>query len=661
MVSLGNQARLLAAQAFNKQVIERKARERQAKIESERREDLAKITRRKAEQVASARNVVERQRAQEALNEQLRSKETRDRQAKINAEAKRKSAKAFTRVAKGANIGVLTGFEAKKDTRGRTIGISTRQSKTRKRTITLLKTEIARQQKIAREGTDLERFLSNEQAINQGRVSRSQLNKQIADRKRRGLSKTPAQKRASQFFRDQEFSTALDRRSARKGKPKQRATFGTAVSERARAQQLGSEPFADPLFSFGGRTRAEQVSRGGTFGRRAGGESISSQLSFISQAKSRSTSQRIGFAQGLLSNLNFEGSSQGSLLQIVGNKRIKTPKTFQATLREGVGFFTTEAIPVTKAKLTKGERGLKVARRKAEDFAKTEKARKTIARQARTTRQPVFDLAGFGRELDVANLARGRAIEAQERPTRFSLTPPTVQRQQAQPPTPISLLDPRAPIGQPTVAESIIGDIRSQQAIFGGELGEGVTARDLLSQRATSLIPTVRAGQLTPAEKKREAKARQDETDLIRGTPFQVGELVPATGVAGTRTETFFPEIPSGEVFDVNLSESIGISDIFSPTPAPTKKAKGKKGKPSPTQQQVGGFGILDISSLIAFDAPARQRVTTKPKQPAPPRETVGILDDFFALGDTFGSQSAGATFTLGEAVESSILFEPFR
>jgi len=147
MVSLSNQARLLAAQAFNKQVLERKASERQAKIERERREDLAKITRRKAEQVASARNVVERQRAQEALNEQLRSKATRDRQAKINAEAKRKSAQAFTRVAKGANIGVLTGFEAKKDTRGRTVGISTRESATRKNTKALLRKEIARQQK----------------------------------------------------------------------------------------------------------------------------------------------------------------------------------------------------------------------------------------------------------------------------------------------------------------------------------------------------------------------------------------------------------------------------------------------------------------------------------------------------------------------------------
>jgi len=645
MVSLSNQARLLAAQAFNKQVLERKASERQAKIERERREDLAKITRRKAEQVASARNQVERQRAQEALNEQLRSKATRDRQAKINAEAKRKSAQAFTRVAKGANIGVLTGFEAKKDTRGRTVGISTKISKTRKRTISLLKTEIAKQQRIAREGTDLERFLSNEQRINQGKVSRSELNRQIAERKRRGLSKTPAQKRASQFFRDSELSTALSARAKRKGRPDIRATFGQAVSERGRAQRLGSDPFADPLFTFGGRTKAEQVARGGTFGRRAGGESISSQLSFISQAKAKSTSGRIGFAQGLLSNLNFEGSSQGSLLQIVGNKRIKTPKTFQASLREGVGFFTTEAIPVTKAKLTKGARGQLVARRKAEDFAKTEKARKTIARQARSTTQNIFDLEGLGQELDVANLARGRAIEGQVRPPRFSLgLGVSVQRQQAQAPKEISFLEPRQLIGlTPAQAKQRQNKNLRDQGFSPAQIRSGVQQGDIPDLLGIG-------GGLTPPQKRAQAEARQRETDLIRATPFEVGGLVRATGEPSA-TETFFPEIPESNIFDVSLSENIGISDVLSPTPtrAPKKKGKGKK----PTTPAPTGFGILDISSLIAFDAPARQRVPTKPKQPAPQRETGGLLD-FFALEGSFGSRSAGATFSLGEAVEAS-------
>jgi len=233
MVSLGNQARLLAAQAFNKKVLEDKARARQAESERERLADIARLTRQKEQQLANARNAVDAQRIRDSIAEQLRSKATQAKIQAINAEAKRKKSVAFSRVAKGSNIGVLTGFEATKDSRGRTIGISKNISKTRKRTITLLKTEIARQQKIAREGTDLESFLRNEQAINQGRVSQSELKKQIAQRKARGLSKTPAQKRASQFFRDVEFSSALDRRAKRKGTPSIRATFWSNSSRRS--------------------------------------------------------------------------------------------------------------------------------------------------------------------------------------------------------------------------------------------------------------------------------------------------------------------------------------------------------------------------------------------------------------------------------------------
>ncbi len=603
MVSLSNQARLLAAQAFNKQVLERKARERQADIDRERREDLLRTTRRRTASLASARNPVEAQRIRDSISETLRSQAERTRRRKINAEANRKSANVFTRVSKGANIGVLTGFEARKDSRGRAIGISKRESKTRLQTKTFLRNEIARQKKIAREGTDLERFLSNERAINQGRVSRSQLNKQIADRKRRGLSKTPAQKRASQFFRDEGLSTALRARARRKGQPALRASFGQAVSERARAQRLGSDPFADPRFTFGGRTKAEQVARGGTFGRRAGGESISDQLAFIGQAKSRSTSARIGFAQGLLANLNFEGSSQSSLLSIVGNKKIKTPKTFQAELREGVGFFTTEAIPVTKAKLTKGARGTLVARRKAEDFAKATEARKELRKQER----------GFV-------LARSRRP-----PSIFS-----VQALQAQDPTEISFLPTRSAF-------------------------VGQTAR------------VAKGETLTPAQKRAKAEATQRETELLRATPFQVGGLVQATGRPSS-TETFFPSVPidEGNIFNVNLREQVGIGDVLSPTPrrAPTKKRPRK-----PTTQRVDdGFGIFDLSSLIALDAPDRQRVGTTPRQPAPPRETGGILDFLsldggFDVGAGFGSESLGAEFSFGETFEASIPFltEPFR
>jgi len=638
MVNLSNISRLLAAQAFNKKVLEDKARARQAKIEAERREDLAKLTRRKEQQLAQARNQVEAQRIRDSIAEDLRKKSTQAKIKLINVEAKRKTSRAFTRVAKGAKIGVLTGFEARKDSRGRTIGISGKESKTRLRTKQALRDEIARQQKIAREGTALERFLSNEQAINQGRVSRKELNRQIADRKRRGLSKTPAQKRAAQGFRDVEFGRSITAR----GKPKRlRTTFGTVVSERGRARGLGSAPFADPLFAFGGRTQQEQIARGGTFGRRAGGASISSQLSFISQAKSSSTSARIGFAQGLLSNLNFQGSSQSSLLSIVGNKRIKTPKTFQATLREGVGFFTTKAIPVTKAKITKGQRRQRVAQRKAEDFAKTEKARGTIARQARQTTQPVFDLAGFGRELDVANLARGRAIEAQPRRPRGEFTlgefDVSVQRQQAQAPREISFLEPRDLIGlTPAQQKQRQNQNLRDQGFSASQIRAGVSVGD---------VPAKSVAQ-TRTEQRAQAEARQDEIDLIRATPFEVGELVPATGQP-SRTETFFPSVPidDSQAFDVSLSESIGFTDIFSPTPtrAPkVKKGKGKGAKPSPTPtpRQRNDFDILDISSFGAVE-PA----TPRPRQREPiggVGEVIPVDFGFGEVGEALGGVTSG-------------------
>jgi len=649
MVSLSNQARLLAAQAFNKKVLEDKAKARQAEAEKERQEEIAKLTRRKQEALKTARNAVEAQRIRDSIAETLALKSTQKKISAINVEAKRKKQQAFTRVAKGANIGVLTGFEATKDSRGRTIGISKNISKTRKRTITLLQTEIARQEKIAREGTDLERFLRNEQAINRGQISKSELNRQIADRKKRGLSKTPAQKRASQFFRDSELSTALDARAKRKGTPSQRATFGQIQAERARATDLGSAPFLDPLFSGGGRSKKEIIARGGTFGRRVGGESIDSQLSFISSAKASSTSGRIGFAQSLLSNLNFTGSSQSSLLNIVGNKKIKTPKTFQATLREGVGFFTTEAVPVTKATAKGRNRGQLVAQRKAEDFAKTEKARKTIARQAKQTRQPAFDLDAFGASLDVSNLQRGRAIEAQNkaRPPRFSLGL-TVQRQQAQEPTGLSLIPTRS---------AFVGSTE--------RVAKGQT--------------------LTPSQKRAQAQATQRETQLLRDTPFRSGSLVQASGRPSS-TETFFPNIPSADrnVFNVNLQENIGVSDALSPTQT-KKKTKGRGRTPTPPRDD---FSALDLGSLISFGAvrpPTPPRAVSSPTPRARPtedfdftfglgeavrsgisgaregatqtaREASGGIQDFFALdiGAGFGSEAQGSSFSFGEAVSAS-------
>ena len=647
MVSLSNQARLLAAQAFNKKVLEDKARAKQAEIEAERQKDLRRTTKRLEEAKASARNAVERQRIQDSINKQLASKAEAERRAKINAEAKRQSAQVFTKVAKGSNIGILTGFEAKKDTKGRTVGISTRESATRKNTKKLLLAEIARQKKIAREGTDLERFLSNEQAINRGQVSSAELKRQIAQRKARGLSKTPAQKRASQFFADQEFSSALDARAKRKGGDG-RATFGTVLSERARASGLGSKPFIDPLFAFGGRTKSAQVGRGGTFGRRAGGESISSQLSFISSIKAKSTSGRINFAQGLLSNLNFSGSSQQGLLSIIGQKKLNTPKTFEQELRSGVGFFTTVQAPVTKAKITKGQRARLVSARKAEDFAKANDARELIrATKAQTKakgKANIDDLAIIARGLPISNFLRGREIERQNAlaPPRFSggftLSPfdVSVQRVQAVDPTQLALVEQREFVGTPA---------QIRQAKNSALKKAGLTPSQIRQVNQGTAISNI-SGKLTPKEKRAIATQKSNETKALResggggffgaGGSFgrddlegvsSISGLVTATGIAGTTTTTtpkptersvpldeslafsggLSSQQSSGNIFDINLSENIGFSDTVS-----SKKKKGTKtSKPKPTttqtrqtqSPQTQSSNIFDISSIISGGA----------------------------------------------------------
>jgi len=663
MVSLANQARLLAAQAFNKKVIEQKARERQAKIDRERAEDLAKL------------------RGQQSAKAQAQ-------RVAIEAKAKRESARVFTRVTKGARVGVLTGFDAKRDSKGRAIGISRTESKTRRNTKALLLREIARQREIASKETDLERFLKNERAINAGQVSSSALRRQIAERKARGLSKTPAQKRASQGFRDSELRSALDARAKRKGRPKLRATFGSIVSERARAKDLGSSPFADSAFQFGGRSKKEVIARGGTFGRRVGGESISSQLSFINQARSKSTSGRISFAQGLLSNLNFEGSSQSSLLKVVGNKKLRAPATFQARLRAGVGFFTTEAVPITKPKLSKAGRRSLVAGRKAEDFAKTKEARKTIARQARSTTQPIFNLESFGRQLDTTNRARASSIERENvireaqnpRFGGFTLSPfdVSVQRQQAPAPTQLSLAEKRQFVGTPA-------QIRQQKnrALSNA----GLTPSQIRQVNQGTAIKDI-TGKLTPPEKRAIATQKSNETKALRqsggggifgsGGSFGQDDLAGVTGITGLTRATGSPsqtittpreprsisvnleeslsfadslgaERLEGNIFDVNLSESIAFGDA--PT---TKKKKGKT-----TQVSSRGslslprsdFDILDLSSIVSFGSGGLLR------QPASNflggvSQSIGSgVADFFSLESLNISQGA----RVGDVSQSSL------
>ncbi|NIS94955.1 MAG: hypothetical protein GTN97_03395, partial [Nitrosopumilaceae archaeon] len=371
MVSLTNQARLLAAQEFNRRVLEERAR----------------------------------------AGENIKTSASR--------------------------VGVLTGRVARVDPRTRrVVGVTRTKSKTRLQSEKLLRAEIKRQQELARKESDLERFLRNESMLRQGRVTASELRKQIAERKRKGLSKTPAQREALKALERSGSIQRLEARQLRKIGRGRRGKQLTGVdqilsigqSEEARAGILGSAPFADPAFEFGGRSRAEVIARGGTFGRRVAGESPAQQLSFVRGARIGTATARIGFAKSLLGD-TFEQASSESLLGIVGSQRPSrdptkrargalsqeqfAPPTFEQVLRQGVGFFTTEAKPITKPKITKAERRQAVQARKAEDFAKASQAREQIGEARARTRASSIGVGDLqrtiGRQLDIANLGRAQA------------------------------------------------------------------------------------------------------------------------------------------------------------------------------------------------------------------------------------------------------------
>lgn len=452
MVSLTNQARLLAAQAANKKILEEKARVRKAEIEAERQKQIARSTRRLVEAKANARNPVEAGRIQDSINQVKASTAEKRRVSTINTEARRKTNIATQRAfgASSSRVGILTGFVARKDSAGRIQGISRTESQTRKNTKKLLLSEIRRQQQLRDRETDLERFLKNERGLSSfsGAKAFSSLKRQIAQRKARGLSKTPAQKRAFFRLQEQEDLERLRARNRRRGRSSSDKRFSSAEailarkrSEAGRAGSLGSNPFADPLFSFGGRSKAEVIARGGTFGRRVGGESLGSQISSIKSSRQSSANARINFAQSLLSgNLfgsSFEDSSVSDLLSVVKSRDQFAPQTFEQEIREGVGFFDTEATPIT-APSGSFDRQFLVAERKTQDIGKTAKARKQIAtgrsRQAtlqKRTGTTKDDLSRLSADLVRSNTARGRAIEARNASAkpRFSLSAFNVRQQ----------------------------------------------------------------------------------------------------------------------------------------------------------------------------------------------------------------------------------------
>jgi len=471
MVSLTNQARLLAAQEFNRRVLEARAKAGK----------------------------------------------------KIKVSVKR--------------AGVLTGRIARTDKTGRVVGLTKTKSGTRLNTERLLRKEIETQARLASRETDLERFLKNERRLASGTLSLKQIRRDIARRKAKGLSKSPAQKAALARAIIQQDTRRLGARAGRKklrgirpsliDKPSVTLAKKRAEAERARIDD-DFQSVTDPFGRFGGRSRKEVIARGGTFGRRVGGEAFSTQLDFVRSARVGSAQRRIGFAQSLLGD-PFGGAASSQLLGIVDSQvpsrdpvkrrrgalsqRRLAPRPFENILREGVGFFETEAIPVTRRGLTRRERGLPSTRR----------ARPTRASlEAQGLLQPRGERI---RVLGTQITARGRqglTAEVTRRPSDIFISgvalSPTGQR----------------PAARPTKA--------------------GVD----------------------PAERLRLAQERQAETELIRATPFaQPPPLTPATG-RPTTTQTFLPTLPiERRRADVTLQETFGFGDVLGGTRRkPSKKQK---------------------------------------------------------------------------------------
>lgn len=307
--------------------------------------------------------------------------------------------------ASASRIGVLTGRIARTSERGglgRVTGITKTKSSTRLTSERLLRSEIDRQARLASRETDLEIFLKNERRLSSGTLTLSQVKRDIARRKAKGLSKTPAQRAALIRAQSKADTKALGARVGRKKlrgiRPSlittPRETLAIKRTESERARGLGSGIFADPLGRFGGRSRAEVIERGGTFGRRAGGEAFGTSLEFVRGARVGSAQRRIGFAQSLLGD-PFGGAASSQLLGIIDSQtpskdpvkrrrgaltqRRLAPRAFENILREGVGVFETEAIPFTERDAPKTRKAA-LAARKRQDIARVAGARREIGR-----------------------------------------------------------------------------------------------------------------------------------------------------------------------------------------------------------------------------------------------------------------------------------------
>lgn len=464
------------------------------------------------------------------------------------------------------------------------------KSRTRLNTEKLLRREIETQARLASRETDLERFLKNERRLASGTLSLKQIRRDIARRKAKGLSKSPAQKAALARAIIQQDTRRLGARAGRKKlrgiRPslidKPSVTLGKKRAEAGRARLDDDfQTVTDPLFEFGGRSRREVIARGGTFGRRVGGESFSTQLDFVRTARVGSAQRRIGFAQSLLGD-PFGGAASSQLLGIVDSQvpsrdpvkrrrgalsqRRLAPRPFENILREGVGFFETEAIPFTERPLTRRERGLPTTRR------------------ARPTRA----------SLEAQGLLQPRGERIRVLGTRITAA------------------------GRQGLTATVT---RRPSDIFISGVALSTTGQRPATKRT-------RAG-VDPAERLRLAQEKQRETELLRATPFaQPPPLTPATG-RPTTTQTFLPTLPiERRRADVTLRETFGFGDVLGGTRR-RKVAKTKK-------QQREEIDVLG------------QMITVTPQ-----RRPQSFLESIFG-GSLVESRTGGVRVTTGEAVREA-------
>jgi len=485
MVSLSNVQRLLAAQAFNRQVIARKL-----------------------------------------------------------AEGKRVSTSRF---------GVITGRVARIDPRTKQVtGITKTRSATRLQTDKQLRAEIKRQEQLRSKESDLEKFLKNERTLSSGRLSLSQIKRQIAARKAaRGLSKTPAQRAALKRAQGRADTTALALRAQRKRGRGIRPSLIQSPSriraiqraEEARAEGLGSSIFTDPQFQFGGRTRKEVIARGGTFGRRVAGETFSSQLGFVRGARIGTSTARIGLAKSLLGN-PFEGASSRTLLGVTRARTRQqlqklTPPTFEQVLRKGVGFFETQPVSITSAPKASGRRAL-VRARKAEDLIQATKARREVARATTDDFERIFVLGSQVRERKTRLTKKGidpleRLILAQQtqRETEAIRTAPRGQ------PAPLTQAT-----GRPTRTQTFspaLFDTGRQSRQFDVTLAETIG----ISDSARAKVRTPKKGAKRPSER-------------ITSLGFQAIEPAPTPTPRPTRQPSFLENIFGG-LFETELAPDVTV------------------------------------------------------------------------------------------------------